>query len=151
MVEIILFAIFGVPAALVVQALTKREVDCEDESDVSGFWGGMTEDQPDDGWWSQAAYWGDHDHYGGLWHLGLDPRDHPEPEIIKHAANPATGLPMISGDESGTDVMGNPYGFDLQQDSFGGSDGIQNDGLDSWGRDYWSGGSGGSLGGDHWS
>lgn len=30
---------------------------------------------------------------------------------FKNQINPATGLPMISGDTSGVDVAGNPYGF----------------------------------------
>lgn len=35
--------------------------------------------------------------------------------------NPATGLPMVSGDASGVDVAGNPYGFD-HDDYWGTSD-----------------------------
>lgn len=151
MVEIILFAIFGVPAALVVRALTKRGDSHEDESDVPGFWDGETEGQPDDGGWSHSAYSDNDDHYGGLWHLGLDSLGHPEPEITKQAVNPATGLPMISGDASGIDVMGNPFGFDLQQESYGRTGGFQSDGFESRGGDCWSGGSGGPIGGDDWS
>lgn len=151
MVEIVLLAILGVPAVLVVRALTKRKVDCEDESDVPGFWAGMTEESSDDGWWNATISWDEFDHPGVLGRIGLDPGAPSEPEITKHSVNPATGLPMIFGDESGVDVMGNPYGFDLQQDSFGSTGGIQSDGIDSYGSGYLSGGSGGSLGGDDWS
>ncbi len=34
------------------------------------------------------------------------------------ATNPATGLPMVSGDTSGVDVGGSPYGTDFHHDSF---------------------------------
>jgi hypothetical protein len=38
------------------------------------------------------------------------------------AINPATGLPMIGGDCSGIDVMGNPYGVDLDDSAFSNHD-----------------------------
>lgn len=68
----------------------------------------------------------------------------------RHVVNPANGLPMTSGSESGVDVMGNPYGTDFhrdQADYFGCSG--------SGGVDSWSGGSSGQVGSfggcDDWS
>lgn len=42
--------------------------------------------------------------------------------------NPATGLPMLSGDCSGVDVAGNPYGCDLDDAVAAASLDIGNDG-----------------------
>ena len=71
--------------------------------------------------------------------------------------NPASGLPMISGDTSGVDVGGNPYGMDDSDDfnnnsdifinsdnDFGNSNSFSNDSFDSFGNDdsFGSGSSG---------
>lgn len=67
------------------------------------------------------------------------------------AINPATGMPMISGDCAGVDVMGNPYGFDMHDtfstdhafhsdtDSLGSSHDSFGSSFDSF--DSWSSGS----------
>jgi hypothetical protein len=65
--------------------------------------------------------------------------------------NPASGLPMISGDTSGVDVGGNPYGMD-DSDDFNNSDSFINSdndfgSSDSFGNDN-SFGSGSSSFGD---
>jgi hypothetical protein len=62
--------------------------------------------------------------------------------------NPASGLPMISGDTSGVDVGGNPYGMDDSDDfsnsgdsfinsdnDFGNNDSFSNDSFNSFGSD----------------
>lgn len=56
--------------------------------------------------------------------------------------NPATGLPMISGNEAGFDVGGNPYGFS-NEDIFTSSDGFGSS-MDSHGDSF------GAFGGSDW-
>ena len=49
------------------------------------------------------------------------------------AVNPATGLPMVSGDSTGIDIGGSPFGVDLH------SNGTTSTGCDSLGSfDSWS-------------
>lgn len=49
------------------------------------------------------------------------------------AVNPATGLPMVSGDSTGVDIGGSPFGADLH------SNGTTNTGCDNFGSsDSWS-------------
>ena len=52
--------------------------------------------------------------------------------------NPASGLPMISGDTSGVDVGGNPYGMDDSDDFNNNSDSFMNSDSDFMNSDTFS-------------
>jgi hypothetical protein len=52
--------------------------------------------------------------------------------------NPASGLPMISGDTSGVDVDGNPYGMDDSDDFNNNSDSFINSDSDFGSSDMFS-------------
>jgi hypothetical protein len=47
------------------------------------------------------------------------PNNHGNSMTVGSCVNPASGLPMISDDCSGVDVMGNPFGMDEGLDSGG--------------------------------
>ena len=68
--------------------------------------------------------------------------------------NPASGLPMISGDTSGVDVEGNPFGMDDSDDFNNNSDSFINSdndfgSSDSFGNDSFSNDSFNSFGNDN--
>lgn len=101
---------------------------------------------------AQSTTHHDDDNLGDDAHPGYHSDFFATGETLSHSAtgcaiNPANGLPMVGGDCSGVDVMGNLYGTDLS-DSF--STSWSHDSFDS-GSDSWSSSNDSWSSSDSWS
>ena len=152
MLEVILVLFFAVPALVLSryganksnsdQSPAADPVDWEPpaESPFNSAW-------HDDAWRHDESDYSSFDSQSNYASSSLSIGD----EDLKLAVNPATGLSMVSGEHSGVDVAGNPYGLDLQWSSSNDHIDCLSGGIGS--SEYGFTGTGcGSLGGnDQWS
>ncbi|MEN1927594.1 hypothetical protein WCE37_01065 [Luteimonas sp. MJ250] len=143
MVEIILFVVFGVCAVLVLRMFLASETESDLESDATGEAGSFDFSPTEFDAWNRGGAWNDIE--GHAPSRFEAPLRHAQDAVVGPAVNPATGLPMASGDEFGVDVMGNPFGTDLEHDLAGDTLGSGFRGIASWDSDA-SDGSDGSSG-----
>ena len=152
MLELIMVLLFGVPGLVLSRSRKNKgnsdQSPCVDPVD----WGRHTESPFDSSWRDEAWRQGEGDYLsaGPLINYAYSSQSN-EIDDTKFAVNPATGLNMVSGEHSGVDVGGNPYGLGLQWGSFNDPFDCPSVGIGS-SEDGFAGIGSGSLGGnDQWS
>ena len=151
MVEIVLWVLIGIPAVLLSRTLCKPGAACGRDAN-----GGDGKDCRE-----LSLFGHDLRDVANRCEAQVDPATTEHLEMIalevgraadvnRHVINPATGLLMISGDESGLDIMGNPYGFDFQHDLPDGLGGVRYGGAGACGVDTSGLGDGPFGGSGHW-
>ena len=151
MLEVILVLLFGLPALVLSRARSNEghlgQSACDDPVEL-----GCPTELPFGSYWQDEARWHEDDYSSlGSRHSYAAYSLSNGSDKLRTVSNPATGLSMVSGEHSGVDVAGNPYGLDLQWSSSNDHIDCLSGGIGS--SEYGFTGTGcGSLGGnDQWS